>query len=124
VKPNALIELARNASLRVYQPQQEVCRMGAPAVELQILIDGEAMVLPSNTVILPRQTIGELEVLTHSYYVATVIATGERTQTLAIKAKDFEAALSQNPLLAMNVLEIMSMRLQESLGQAAAMTQI
>ncbi|MEC4815616.1 MAG: FHA domain-containing protein [Scytonema sp. PMC 1069.18] len=124
VKANALIELARNASLRVYQPQQEICRMGAPAAELQILIDGEAMLLPSNTAILPRQTIGELEVLTHSYYVATVIATGEGTQTLAIKAKDFEAALSQNPLLAMNVLEMMSMRLQESLGQAAAMTQI
>jgi pSer/pThr/pTyr-binding forkhead associated (FHA) protein len=124
VKANALIELARNASLRVYQPQQEICRMGASAVELIVLINGAAMVLPSNTAIVPGQTIGELEVLTHTYYVATVVATEERTQTLAIKAKDFEAALSQNPLLAMNVLAMMSMRLQESLGQAAAMTQI
>lgn len=128
LKPNVLISLARNASVREYQPQQEICRIGATAVELIVLIDGEAMALSGNTAnnqtISPGQTIGELEVLTHSYYVATVVALGEKTRTLAIKTKDFEAALSQNPPLAMNVLEMVSHRLQESLGQGAAVTQL
>ena len=128
LKANVLIELARNASVREYQPQEEICRMGATAVELIVLIDGEAMVLSGNTAnnqtVLPGQTIGELEVLTHSYYVVTVVAVAEKTRALAIKAKDFEAALSHNPPLAINVLEMVSHRLQESLGQAAAVTQL
>jgi hypothetical protein len=128
LKANVLIELARNASVREYQPQEEICRMGATAVELIVLIDGEAMVLSGNTAnnqtIVRGQTIGELEVLTHSYYVVTVVAVAEKTRALAIKAKDFEGALSHNPPLAINVLEMVSHRLQESLGQAAAVTQL
>lgn len=128
VKANVLIELARNATVREYQPQEEICRMGATAVELIILIHGQAMVLSgnkaNNQTISLGQTIGELEVLTHSYYVATVVALDDKTRALAIKAKDFEAALSHNPPLAINVLEMVSHRLQQSLGQAAAVTQL
>ncbi len=126
LKANALIELARNANVRVYGPQQEICKMGTPAVELIVLIDGKVMILPNNTgkdlTMLPGQTIGELEMLTHSYYTATVVVE-VRTRALAIKAQDFEAVLSQDPLLARNLLEIVSIRLQESLGQTAAITQ-
>ncbi|NMG20891.1 FHA domain-containing protein [Brasilonema bromeliae] len=127
-KANVLVELARNATVREYQPQQEICRIGATAFELIILIDGEAMLLSGNTAnnqtILPGQVIGELEVLTHSYYVATVVAVKQGTRALAIKAKDFEAALSHNPPLAINVLQVVSHRLQESLGHTAAVTQL
>jgi pSer/pThr/pTyr-binding forkhead associated (FHA) protein len=124
LKANALIELARNSQVRVYRPQEEICKIGTPAVELIVLIDGEAVLLRNDTnnavTILPGQTIGELEVLTHNHYAATLIAAGVRTRTLAIKAKDFEDMLSYDPLLARNLLEIVSTRLQESLGYAAA----
>ncbi len=128
LRANALIELARNASVRVYHPQQEICKMGTPATELIVLIDGEAMVLPNkigkNATISPGQTIGELGVLTHSHYVATVVTGAVKTRTLAIKAAYFEAVLSQDPILAKNLLQIVTTRLQESLGQTAAITQI
>jgi len=128
IKANALIELARNSEVRIYDPQQEICKEGRPALELIVLIDGEAKVLPSNTgkgmIISSGQTIGELEVLTHSQYAATVVAGEVRIRTLAIKAKDFEAVLSQDPLLANNVLKMVSVRLQHSLGQIAVVTQI
>ncbi|MBW4446272.1 MAG: FHA domain-containing protein [Spirirestis rafaelensis WJT71-NPBG6] len=128
IKPNALIELARNSEVRIYHPQQEICKEGRPALELIVLIDGEAKVLPSNTgkdiTISSGQTIGELEVLTHSQYAATVVAGEARIRTLAIKAKDFEAVLSQDPLLAKNVLKMVSVRLQHSLGQIAAVTKV
>lgn len=127
IKPNALIELARNSEVRVYEPQKEICKEGKPAFELIVIIDGEAMVLPSNTnkgrTISAGQTIGELEILTHSFYPATVVTKEVRIRTLAIKAKDFEAVLSHDPLLAINVLKMMSSRLQH-LGQIAAITQI
>ncbi|MGI2907341.1 FHA domain-containing protein [Tolypothrix sp. VBCCA 56010] len=128
IKANALIELARNSEVRIYHPQQEICKEGRPAQELIVLIDGEAKVLPSNTgegmIISSGQTIGELEVLTHSQYAATIVAGEVRIRTLAIKAKDFEAVLSQDPLLTTNVLKMVSVRLQQSLGQIAAVTQI
>ena len=122
-----MIELARNSEVRVYEPQKEICKEGKPAFELIVIIDGEAMVLPSNTnkgrTISAGQTIGELEVLTHSFYPATVVTKEVRIRTLAIKAKDFEAVLSHDPLLARNVLKMVSSRLQH-LGQIAAITQI
>jgi pSer/pThr/pTyr-binding forkhead associated (FHA) protein len=128
IKANALIELARNSEVRIYQPQQEICKEGRPALELIVLIDGEAKVLPSNTgkgmTISSGQTIGELEVLTQSQYATTVVAGEARIRTLAIKAKDFQAVLSQDPLLATNVLKMVSVRLQQSLGQIAAVTHI
>ena len=49
IKANALIELARNSEVRIYHPQQEICKEGRPAQELIVLIDCEAKVLPSNT---------------------------------------------------------------------------
>jgi len=127
IKANALIELARNSEVRIYQPQQEICKEGRAALELIVLIDGEAKVLSSNTgkgmTISSGQTIGELEVLTHSQYSTTVVAGEAKIRTLAIKAKDFEAVLSQDPLLATNVLKMVSVRLQHSLGQIATVTQ-
>jgi pSer/pThr/pTyr-binding forkhead associated (FHA) protein/type III secretion system FlhB-like substrate exporter len=121
LKANSLIELARDSQVRVYRPQEEICKIGTPAVELIVLIDGEATVL-SNQIgkaqtISSGQTIGELEVLTHSNYAATLVATGVRTRALAIKAKDFEVMLTYDPLLARNLLEMVSTRLQESMGQ-------
>jgi hypothetical protein len=127
IKANALIELARNSEVRIYQPQQEICKEGRAALELIVLIDGEAKVLSSNTgkgiTISSGQTIGELEVLTHSQYSTTVVAGEAKIRTLAIKAKDFEAVLSLDPLLTTNVLKTVSVRLQQSLGQIATVTQ-
>ena len=128
LKPKALIPLAQNANVRVYRPQEEICRVGTPATELLVLIEGEANILTSqtgNTAILPGQIIGELEVLTHSNYVTTIVAVASRTRVLAIKAKDFEGILSyDDSLLAKNLLARVSTRLQQTLGQAALVTQI
>jgi|GEM_PF-120651 len=127
LKANALIKLAQDSQVRVYRPQEEICKIGTPAAELIVLIDGEAMILSGDTgktqTMLPGQTIGELEVLTKSYYAASLVAAGVRSRILAIKAKDFEVMLSSDPLLARNLLKMVSTRLQENLEQGA-ITQI
>ena len=73
LRANALIELARDTNVRVYRPQEEICRVGTPATELLLLIDGEASAITTQTgqtAILAGQTIGEIEVLTHSNYMS------------------------------------------------------
>jgi hypothetical protein len=125
LKANALIGLARNAQVRVYRPGEEICRIGEPADELLVLIDGEAKVSVSIggrqqiiETVSPGQTIGELGVLTQMNRSATVVATGARTRTLAINAKNFEAVFRQDPLLVRNLLVMVSTRLQETVSQA------
>lgn len=126
LKPNALIELACHATVRIYRPQEEICKMGAPALEFIVLIDGEVMILPNNNapIAATGQTIGGLEILTHTNYTTTVVAARVRTRALTIKAKDLEAMLSHDPLLTRNILEMVSHRLKESLGQTTDITQI
>ncbi|MBO3460381.1 FHA domain-containing protein [Aetokthonos hydrillicola Thurmond2011] len=122
LNPNVLIELARNSCVRVYRPHEEICKLGKPAVELIVIIDGEATAFSINTTqartILPGETIGELDVLTHSNYSATVAA-GERTKSLAISAKDIERMLSSNSLLSRNLLKIVTNRLQQNIAQTS-----
>ncbi len=126
LKANALIELAWNTQVRVYCRGEEICKMGKPVDELLVLIDGEAKVCSAIEgrdqiieTVSPGQTIGELGVLTHMNRAATVIATGERTRTLVINAKNFESVLRQDPLLARNLLVMVSTRLQETLSQGS-----
>jgi hypothetical protein len=130
LEANVLIDLAKNSHVQVYYPEEQICRMGTFARELIVLIDGEAKVrqcvgnLDMSGVILPGQTIGELEVLTHTSYTTTIVASSKRTKTLKIHAENFEAVLAQDPLLARNLLELLSNRLQDSLGQTCPVTQI
>ncbi len=130
LKANVLIDLAKNSHVRVYRPEEEICRMGTPAHDLIVLIDGEARVSQSmgnqdmSGMISPGQTIGELEVLNHTNYASTIVASGTRTKTLRINAENFEAVLAQDTLLARNILELLSNRLQASMGQACSITQL
>lgn len=126
LKPSALIELAQKTQVRFFHPGEEICKMGEPADKLLVLIDGEAQVLKAIQgkeqiieTVLPGQTIGELEVLTHTNHAATVVATAVRTQALVIDTKIFEAVLRQDPVIAQNLLVVVSNRLQESLNQAS-----
>jgi pSer/pThr/pTyr-binding forkhead associated (FHA) protein len=126
MKANALIELARNTQVRVYRQGEEICKMGEPVNEILVLIDGEAqarLAIKGKEQILetvsPGQTIGELGVLTHKNRSATLIATRSNTRALAIDAKNFEAMIRQDPLLAKNLLVMVTTRLQETLSQAS-----
>ncbi len=123
LKANALIELARNTQVRVYRPGEEICHRGEIADALLVMMDGEAQLRlaaadePVRETVLPGQTIGELEVLTQTNYAATLVATGSRNRALVIDAKNFEAVVRQDPLLARNLLSMVSTRLQKTLMQ-------
>lgn len=127
LKPTLLIELARNCQVRVYGPGEVMCKMGESANEILLPIDGEAEVRVNLGdqeqvvgTVLPGQTIGELGVLTHRDRSATVVATAARTLTLVIDADYFETVLSQDSLLAKNLLVLVSTRLQDTLSNVSS----
>jgi hypothetical protein len=122
VGTSALIELAQNSQVRIYQAGEKIYDIGTPAAELLLLIDGQAEVRHQGSenaiaTISPGQTTGELAVLNHTKHSFTAIATQARTKILAITAKDFEVALAGEPLLARNLLVMMSNRVQASISQ-------
>lgn len=101
--------------------------MGESANEILLPIDGEAEVRVNLGdqeqvvgTVLPGQTIGELGVLTHRDRSATVVATAARTRTLVIDADYFETVLTQDSLLAKNLLVMVSTRLQDILSHVSS----
>ena len=124
LKADALIELARDAVVRVYPQRSVMCKAGEPSDEILLLIDGAADVTVLqgdiehvvNTVKV-GETIGEMGVLTRQKRSASVVATAEKNRALVIEAKNFEAVLSQDSELARNLLLLLSDRLQRLTAQ-------
>lgn len=111
---NTLVDLARRSETRLYESGEEICHQGNTSDKFLVLIDGEATGQSgprSGQILTAGQTIGELDVLTHSPYSETIVAASTRTRTLGIDAQVFELALRQNSMLARNLLETVSTRL-------------
>jgi FHA domain/Cyclic nucleotide-binding domain len=121
LKSNSLVEIARNSKERLYRPEEIITRIGDPANQLLILIDGTAKVIQaitnkpqSSQPMLPGASIGELELLTRTTHSTTVAAASSRTRVLSISAQDFEAAIFANPQLARNLMGTVGSRLMNA----------
>lgn len=119
VKPDALIELAHKAQIRVYPQGAIVCKVGDTSDEILLLLDGEAdvTVLRGDTEVVINavrggETIGEMGVLTRQPRSANVVAKAERNRALVIEAKDFEVVLRNDSELSRSLLLNMIGRLQ------------
>jgi hypothetical protein len=127
VKPDALIELACQAKLRVYPQGAIVCKAGEPSDELLLLVDGEADVsveqgeteVVINTV-QGGQTIGEMGVLTRKPRSANVITKAARNRALVIAAKDFETVLRNDSEVSRSLLLDVIARLQRLTARVQA----
>lgn len=119
LKPDALIELARDASVRVYPRGQRMCHAGDPSDSILLLIDGVAdvVVLRGDAeqvvgTVNGGETIGEMGVLTRQKRSASVISASDYCRVLMIHADRFDAVLRQDPEVARNLLVVLSSRLQ------------
>ena len=120
VKPEALVELARKAEVRVFAKGTMICRLGDLAEELLLLIEGEAGVtLPKGdtemevNTIQSGETIGEMGVLSRRPRSANVVAKAEHNRVLVIGAKDFETVLRSDSEISRGLLMTMIDRLQD-----------
>ncbi|MDZ7964588.1 MAG: cyclic nucleotide-binding domain-containing protein [Nostoc sp. DedSLP03] len=124
VKPEATLELARKAEIRVYRQREIICKAGEPSDELLLLIDGEVDVtvlqgdieVVVNT-IRSGETIGEMGVLTRQARSANVVAKAEINRVLVIEAKDFETLLRNDSEVSRSLLLNMIGRLQRLTAQ-------
>ena len=119
VRPEALLELAREAQMRVYIGGAIVCRAGEPSDELYLLVDGEADVIVGEgdegkvvNFVTAGETIGEMGVLTRQTRSASVVAKGDRIRILAVRSDSFEALLRNDSEVTTGLLLNTMRRLQ------------
>lgn len=119
LKPDALIELGRNATLKNHPRGAHICHAGDPSDSILLLVDGvaEVMVRRGNSeqlvgMVNAGETIGEMGVLTRQRRSASVVAASDYCRVLIIQADTFDAVLYQDPEIARNLLVVLSSRLQ------------
>lgn len=103
---------------KVYQPEQLICRSGAPSDELYILLSGELAVVTPEAVklasIKPVTTVGEMGVITAQPRSATVQAI-QPSNIFAISKQQLDAALRDDQAMQaqiyLNIIRILSDKL-------------
>ncbi|MDX2228115.1 MAG: cyclic nucleotide-binding domain-containing protein [Leptolyngbyaceae cyanobacterium bins.349] len=129
LNPDALIELGRNALVKVYARGEQLCHAGDPSDSILLLIDGVAEVLiqRDNTfqtvgMVNVGETVGEMGVLTRQKRSATVAAASAYCRALVIQAEHFDAVLRQDPEVSRNLLVVLSSRLQSMTNKLKSTT--
>ncbi len=127
LKPDALIELGRDALVKVYPKGDRMCTAGDPSDSILLLIDGIADVVikrGNNEQVVGTvnvgETIGEMGVLTRQKRSASVIAAFDYCRVLVIQADKFDGVLRQDPEVSRNLLVVLSSRLQSMTSQVKA----
>ena len=121
---DALIELARNAQIRVHPSGVILCQEGDYSNEILVLVSGSADVTVRREdrqqlvgTIGMGETIGEMGVLTHQKRSATVTTTGEENRVLVIDADNFELVLRQDWRVAKNIMLVLTSRIKKLTNQ-------
>lgn len=114
-----LIQLSDRAYVKSFQQEEQITEAGDTCRELLLLIEGQAEIYlkGSNQVdiissLLPGKVLDELEVLTHTHLMGTIVAKSTPTRVLAIPVDAFDDLLERDRHLAMKVLELESIRLK------------
>lgn len=127
LNPDALIELGRNAIVKIYARGEQLCQAGDPSDSILLLIDGIAEVViqrgdSEQTVGMVNggETVGEMGVLTRQKRSATVVAASDYCRALVIQAEHFDTVLRQDPEVSRNLLVVLSSRLQSMTNKLKA----
>ncbi|MDB9333010.1 cyclic nucleotide-binding domain-containing protein [Nodularia spumigena CS-591/04] len=114
-----LIELAYRADVKIFFLDENITEAGDTCRELLLLIEGSVEIATKRAdgtefvyCLLPGCILDELEVLTHTNLMGTIIAKAEITRILAIPVQAFDDLLEGDRHLAMKVLELESIRLK------------
>lgn len=114
-----LIELARRADVKIFRFDEHITEAGDTCRELLLLMAGNVEIVTKRadgteliSSLLPGRILDELEVLTHTNLMGTIIAKADPTRVLAIPVQAFDDLLEGDRHLAMKVLELESIRLK------------
>lgn len=114
-----LIELAYRSEVKTFGLDEHITEAGDTCRELLLLMEGTVEIVTKRadgtefiSNLLPGLILDELEVLTHTNLMGTIIAKAEITRVLAISVQAFDDLLEGDRPLAMKVLELESIRLK------------
>ena len=117
-----LINLSQRADIKTFNLNEPITEAGDTCRELLILMTGtaETQIQRQNGTLqtaslLPGKMLDELEVLTHTQSLGTIVAKADNTKVLAIPVMAFDDLLEHDHQLAMKVLELESLRLKNLL---------
>lgn len=104
---------------KVYQPEQLICRSGAPSDELYVLLSGELAVVTSENIkvasIKPVTTVGEMGVITAQPRSATVQAI-QPSNLFVIAKQQLDAAMRDDQAMQgqiyLNIIQVLSDKLE------------
>ncbi|BAW97506.1 hypothetical protein NIES970_24580 [[Synechococcus] sp. NIES-970] len=116
---DTLIALAQRAEVKSFQREEHITEAGDTCRELLLLMEGDVEIVVQDadgterkSSLLPGRILDELEVLTHTNLMGTIIAKAPLTRVLAIPVEAFDDLLEGDRHLAMKVLELESLRLK------------
>jgi hypothetical protein len=117
-----LIELAYRAEVKSFALDERITEAGDTCRELLLLMEGNVEIQiqrADGNVFVSSLALGkmldELEVLTHTHLMGTIVAKAPLTRVLAIPVEAFDDLLVRDRHLAMKVLELESVRLKSLL---------
>ncbi len=117
-----LINLSRRAQIKTFRLDEQITEAGDTCRELLILMSGTAEIqiqrqdgTSQTASLLPGKMLDELEVLTHTQSLGTIVAKTSITRVLAIPVVAFDDLLEHDHQLATKVLELESLRLKNLL---------
>jgi hypothetical protein len=122
VQSETLIKLAERATIDVYNVKVAIAQKGDPCKELLLLIEGIVEIQrhqqKDETIaesLQPGYVLNELEVLSHTKLVSTIIAKASLTRILTIPVEIFDDLLDRDRDFARRKLELKSRCLQQSI---------
>ena len=112
-----LKRLADLSSVAEFAHGDEIVREGASGAVFYVLSDGEAKVVRGGRTVAKLRSgdhFGELSILAGTPRMASVIATSSPTRCITLSAKALRSVLSDEPKIALRVLENVAKRLLDA----------
>ena len=109
--------LAELSSVTEFAQGDEIVRAGASGSVFYVISDGEAKVVRGGRIIAKLKAgdhFGELSILAGTPRMASVIATATPTRCVTLSSKALRAVLSDEPRVALRVLENVAKRLLDA----------
>jgi CRP/FNR family cyclic AMP-dependent transcriptional regulator len=104
-------KLAKAASVRDYEPEQTIVRVGEPGDSFYVLLEGRASVAGKSRVLRPGDFFGEMALLDGGPRSATITATTS-VRAIRLPRRSFTKAIEQDPRIGLCVMGVLAARVR------------
>jgi CRP/FNR family transcriptional regulator, cyclic AMP receptor protein len=106
-------KLARVASVRDYEPDENLVRVGEPGDSFYVLLEGRASVAGKSRVLRPGDFFGEMALLDGGPRSATITATTP-VRAIRLPRPSFTKAIEQDPRIGLCIMAVLAARVRRT----------